>query len=111
MMRYNSSRQTAVPRGRHLVTRISGLVFSMYTRSPQIDKAVENLVTACGFDNSESASEAFYYMLRDAVNNLAGEIEKSHAEGLCLDMTHSLASELTFLMASPKDPDIDPYDN
>lgn len=83
----------------------------MYTRPTRIDKAVENLVSACGFDKSESASEAFYYMLKDAVENLAGEIEKSHAEGLCMDMTHCLASELAFLMAAPKNPDIDPYDN
>ena len=83
----------------------------MYTRPTSIDKAVENLVAACGFDKSEMDSEMFYYLLRDAVNNLAGKIEKSHAEGLAMDMTHSLASEIAFLMAAPTDPDIDPYDN
>lgn len=80
-------------------------------RSKAIDKAVENLVAACGFNKSESASESFYYLLKDAIDNVAGEIEKSHAEGLCLDMTHVLASEIAFLLAAPKNPDIDPYDN
>jgi len=51
-----------------------------------IETAVHNLIEACGFDKSESATEAFYFMLRDAMDNLAGEIEKSHANGLCLDI-------------------------
>lgn len=66
----------------------------MAIRCDILDKAVENLVDACGFDRSESASEAFYYLLKQAVENLDGSIEESHEEGLCMDMTHCLSGEL-----------------
>ncbi len=71
----------------------------MACKSDALDKAVENLATACGFDKSESASEAFYELLREAVNNLDGVIEQSHKEGLCYDMTHALSCELRDLLA------------
>lgn len=67
-------------------------------RSNAIDKAVENLVTACGFDKSESASESFYYLLQEAVDDLEGTIESSHEEGLCYDMTHALSGTLKDLL-------------
>jgi len=77
----------------------------------KIEKAVDNLIAACGYDKSELATESFYYLLRDAVDNLAGEIEQSHAEGLCLDMATSLAQELQYLLACPRNPDHDAHDN
>jgi hypothetical protein len=63
-------------------------------RPDAIDIAVENLVTACGFNKSESASEDFYYLLQEAVDELDGTIEQSHEEGLCYDMTHALSGTL-----------------
>jgi hypothetical protein len=67
-------------------------------RPDAIDIAVENLVTACGFDKSESASECFYSLLQEAVDELDGTIEKSHDEGLCYDMTHALSGTLRELL-------------
>lgn len=71
----------------------------MSVKSDELDKAVENLATACGFDKSESASEAFYDLLKQAVDNLDGLVELSHNDGLCMDMTHALSRELRDLMA------------
>lgn len=67
-------------------------------RSDALDLAVENLATACGFDKSESASEAFYYLLQEAIEQLDGTIETSHEEGLCYDMTHALSGTLRDLL-------------
>lgn len=64
-------------------------------RNKKIDEAVENLIAACGYDKSESASEWFLTFLEDAVNIVGIEVEQSHEDGLCLDVTHVLASELT----------------
>lgn len=64
-------------------------------RNKQIDEAVENLVAACGYDKSEAASEWFLALLRDALDTVGLEVEQAHEEGLCLDVTHVLASELT----------------
>lgn len=63
-----------------------------------LDLEVETLVTAAGFDKSESASENFLYLLYDAVEQVAIEIEASHEEGLCYDATHALADALSALL-------------
>lgn len=63
-------------------------------RPDEIDRAVENLVAACGFNQSESASEEFYGLLKEAVEKLDGTIETSHEEGLCYDMTHAIYGTL-----------------
>lgn len=57
--------------------------------------AVEKLIRACGFDRSESATEDFYYMLRDVIDGLDGTIEASHEEGLCYNMAAAIAGALT----------------
>lgn len=67
-----------------------------------LDLEVEALVTAAGFDNSESASENFLYVLHDAVHQVMGEIEDSHKDGLCYDATHALAYTLNALLRESK---------
>lgn len=64
-------------------------------RNTKMDDAVANLIAACGFDKSESASEWFLHLLYDAVEILDREIKMSHREGLCLDVAHVLAGRLT----------------
>lgn len=64
-------------------------------RDINLDRAVENLVAACGYDQSECASEWFLSLLQDAIDIVAPEVERSHEDSLCFDVTHSLASELS----------------
>lgn len=60
-----------------------------------INEAVNNLIRTCGFDRSESSTEIFYYMLSDVVRSLKGTIEKSHKQGLCIDMAAAISWELS----------------
>lgn len=69
-------------------------------RGPQafptrINEAVNNLISTCGFDRSESSTEIFYYMLYGVLKSLRGTIEKSHKEGLCIDMAAAISWELS----------------
>ena len=66
-----------------------------------LDLEVEALVTAAGFDNSESASENFLYILHDAVHVVMDEVDESHEDGLCYDATHALADTLNTLLQQP----------
>lgn len=60
----------------------------------KFDIAVENLIETCGFDKSESASEAFADLLLGCLFDVTDRIEISHASGLCWDACHDLAREL-----------------
>lgn len=61
----------------------------LYSRGA-IYAALGDLIKACGYDRSESATEDFYYLLCEAVDELDGTIEESHKEGLCYDMHSAL---------------------
>ncbi|MEI6235240.1 MAG: hypothetical protein WCT04_19450 [Planctomycetota bacterium] len=68
----------------------------------EIDKAVSKLREACGFQNSESATESFLDVLAEAVKRTKKERTKSHRKGLCWDCQAALGSNLTeILRASP----------
>lgn len=66
-----------------------------------LDLEIEALVAAAGFDNSESASETFLYILHDAACQVMEEIEDSHEQGLCYDATHALADTLNTMLQAP----------
>jgi hypothetical protein len=59
-----------------------------------IGTAVKALMVACGFDNSESGTEAFLSMLLRACRVVEKNITQSHKEGLCWDAQHDLAGQL-----------------
>jgi hypothetical protein len=56
--------------------------------------AVAKLVEVCGYNKSESASEWFLVLLTDAVEAVFLEVDESHKDHLCLDVTSALASQL-----------------
>lgn len=66
----------------------------MTIKNDPIRSAVANLIEVCGYNKSESASEWFLVLLADAVDSVSLEVEESHKDGLCLDVTSALASEL-----------------
>lgn len=67
----------------------------------KFDIAVENLIETCGFDKSESGSEAFVDLLLGCLFDVTDRIEISHASGLCWDACHDLAHELEKYSGSP----------
>jgi len=61
----------------------------------QIDNAMEQLVAACGFDQSNSNSEMFAYAMQDALHHVLEEIDDCHDDfGACYDASHAIASRL-----------------
>lgn len=64
----------------------------------EIGKAVSKLREACGFRNSESATESFLDVLAEAVKRTRKERTQSHREGLCLDCQAVLGGYLTEIL-------------
>lgn len=68
------------------------LVGNQWLPDPIYD-ALNEVIKLCGLQG-ESGTEDFYYMLRDILEDVDGEIEKSHKDGLCLDMCSVISYEL-----------------
>jgi len=64
----------------------------MRERTP-VEKALQQLLEACNLQG-ESGTEELFYMLQRATIETEHEIEESHSEGLCIDMTMILAEAL-----------------
>lgn len=67
-----------------------------------VEFAVVKLRESCGFENSESATEAFLDLLSEAVTRTKKERTQSHREGLCLDCQAALSGNLTVILDQPR---------
>jgi hypothetical protein len=64
------------------------------TRQKQFEGLLRELGRLCGFDKSESGTEAFVDRLFTCAFHVLREIQKSHTQGLCLDASQTLAVRL-----------------
>ena len=64
----------------------------------EIDKAVSKLREACGYQNSESATESFLDVLAEAVKRTKKDRTQSHRDGLFLDCQAALGGNLTEIL-------------
>jgi hypothetical protein len=64
----------------------------------EIKRGLNTIMKACGFDQSESSTEAFFEILDSAVGSVAEQreavVEESHRDGLCFDVNAMLAREI-----------------
>jgi hypothetical protein len=64
-------------------------------RDLKLAQAIHDLMAAYGFNQlPESADDLFLTVLRDATVKVAAVVEKSHNDGLLIDVVHALADEL-----------------
>ena len=64
----------------------------------KIDKAVSKLREACGYENSESATESFLDVLAEAVKRSKKERAQSHRQGLGYDCQAALGGNMTEIL-------------
>lgn len=64
----------------------------------KFEVAVSKLCEVCGFENSESGTEAFLDLLADAVKRTKKARTQSHLQGLCLDCQADLGGQLEELL-------------
>jgi ABC-type phosphonate transport system ATPase subunit len=63
--------------------------------SEKIRTAINQLMAACGYDKSETATESFARMLTRATQNIDwGIVEESHKDGLAFDVSCLLAESI-----------------
>jgi hypothetical protein len=73
----------------------------------KIDVALDALLGACGFVG-ESGSERMFWVLFDAVHNVAnnwGIVEKSHDDGLCYNVNALLSDAIAEVLKARDNPD------
>jgi hypothetical protein len=66
----------------------------MNHKAERVRKLLGEIITECGGDRSESATESFLVALDSAVKTAKKETRASHRQGLCLDCTTVIAYEL-----------------
>ena len=64
----------------------------------KFEVAVSKLRVVCGFENSESGTEAFLDLLAEAVKRTKKARTQSHRQGLCLDCQADLGGQLEELL-------------
>lgn len=64
----------------------------------EIWRGLNTIMKACGFDQSESSTEAFFEVLDTALTSVAEQwdevVGQSHRDGLCYDVNAMLAQEI-----------------